>query len=385
MPVFPHVPAPVAAGLDTDVVVVGAGVVGAAAAWQLARRGVAVLLLDRFDAGHTHGASHGTCRLLRPVGAADRHAELAAASLPLWRELEALTGAELLHRTGGVDHGDPVRTAERAEVLAAGGMAHRWLDAEEAAARWPGLRFTGPVLHQPDRSGRIHADLAVSALTAAAIGEGAVVRRRVRVERVEVRGPQKVRLSTSGGTVRARRVVLAAGGWTAELAGAVAALPALRVTEEQPALFPPLAVNPCVARDTDWPTVVHHLGAADAPPARAGYAVADPCGDVEVGLDGAGPPCGPDRRTFVPEPGRLRRLQDYVAAYLPGLDHRRPNPVSRTRTEVVDGGFVLAATGPVVVGAGFGGAAFSVAPAAGRVLAELATGVASAARLVGAR
>ncbi len=48
-----------------DVVVVGAGVMGAAAAWRLARGGAKVVLLDRFRAGHTHGASHGASRIFR--------------------------------------------------------------------------------------------------------------------------------------------------------------------------------------------------------------------------------------------------------------------------------------------------------------------------------
>src|SRR5205085_11294096 len=45
-----------------DVVVVGAGAHGSAAAWQLARRGLAVTHLDRFTEGHTEGSSHGHTR-----------------------------------------------------------------------------------------------------------------------------------------------------------------------------------------------------------------------------------------------------------------------------------------------------------------------------------
>jgi sarcosine oxidase len=75
--------------------VVGAGVIGAATAWQLARRGYEELLLDRFDAGHTHGASHGSSRLFRPTDVAAGRVRLALDSVPLWRELEAQTGAQL--------------------------------------------------------------------------------------------------------------------------------------------------------------------------------------------------------------------------------------------------------------------------------------------------
>ena len=203
--------------VDTDIVVVGAGVIGAAAAWQLAGRGHEVLLLDRFDTGHRYGASHGSSRLLRPADVDDRHLPLAVRSWLLWRELEAETGAELLHTCGGVDHGDPARTAQLAGRLAAQEIEHRWLTADDAAARWPGLSFSGPVVHQARRSGRIHADPATSALIAAAVGHGAQVRRGVRVEAITVRGPDRVRVSTSSGVLRSRRVVVAAGAWTREL------------------------------------------------------------------------------------------------------------------------------------------------------------------------
>ena len=170
-----------------DVVVVGAGVMGAAAAWRLARRGAKAVILDRFPAGHTHGASHGASRIFRHADTSPRYLRLAAEALPLWRELEAETGAQLLTITGGVDHGDRATTSLIADVLAAHGVQHEWLEPSDAALRWPGMRFDGPVLYQPDRAGRINADQAVAALTAAAQGRGAQIRRRVTATAVEVR------------------------------------------------------------------------------------------------------------------------------------------------------------------------------------------------------
>ena len=48
-----------------DVVVVGLGALGSAAAMHLARRGKRVLGLERFELGHRRGASHDTSRILR--------------------------------------------------------------------------------------------------------------------------------------------------------------------------------------------------------------------------------------------------------------------------------------------------------------------------------
>ena len=48
-----------------DVIVVGLGAVGSAALYQLARRGVPALGIDRFAPPHQHGSSHGDTRITR--------------------------------------------------------------------------------------------------------------------------------------------------------------------------------------------------------------------------------------------------------------------------------------------------------------------------------
>ena len=45
--------------------VIGLGALGSATAWQLARRGVDVIGLERFELGHERGASHDTSRIIR--------------------------------------------------------------------------------------------------------------------------------------------------------------------------------------------------------------------------------------------------------------------------------------------------------------------------------
>jgi sarcosine oxidase len=347
-----------------DVVVVGAGVMGAAAAWRLARGGATVVVLDRFPAGHTHGASHGASRMFHHADPSPRYLRLAAEALPLWRDLEAETGAQLLTITGGVDHGDPVTTSAIADVLAAHGVRHEWLDPSDAGLRWPGMRFDGPVLHQPDGAGRIDGDQAVAALTAAARGHGAQVRRPLAATAVDVRHDDLVHVHTPEGVIAARRAVITVGAWTVRLIDGAVDLPPLRVAQEQPAHFPFHDVPPCVARPGAWPTFVHHGPGA--------YGLADPCGDVKVGLQGTGVECDPDRPIVSPEQGGLARLQDYVATWLPGLDPSRPRPVSRTHTSTADGEFVLRRHGPLVVGAGFADHGLTHAPVVGETLAELA-------------
>jgi sarcosine oxidase len=352
-----------------EIVVVGAGVTGAAAAWRLAGRGHEVLVLERFGPGHDRGASHGSARIYRQTATDPRYVALAVEALTGWRELERETGAGLLAITGGADHGDPDATAALAASLAAQGVRYEWLEADEAARLWPGRLFEGRVLYQPDRTGRVHADHAVAAFGAAAVGQGAVVRHRVTVEDLRVRGPNRVDVRTSAGPVRARRVVVAAGAESVGLLAGRFGLPPLRVTRERTVHLARAAYVPA------GPTFLHHTG-AEWP--RAVYGVPVPDGRIEVGFHGVGPRRDQDTAAAP------ARLLNYAARYLPGFEQPSADVVECAYTSTPDSGFALVTEGPLTVGAGLSGHGFTFAPAIGRVLADLATGV-SAESPVGAR
>ena len=116
----------------TDVVVVGAGMAGASAAWALARRGRSVLLVDRFARGHDRGSSHGAERIFRFGYTEQAYVQLAQESLAGWHELPAAAGAPLLHLTGVVDHGDEGELAEMTAACESVGMRVETMTAAEA-------------------------------------------------------------------------------------------------------------------------------------------------------------------------------------------------------------------------------------------------------------
>ena len=72
-----------------DAIVVGAGVMGSAAAWRLTARGRSVLVLEQFGRGHTHGSSHGGSRIFRYAYPDAEYVALARRARPLWAELES--------------------------------------------------------------------------------------------------------------------------------------------------------------------------------------------------------------------------------------------------------------------------------------------------------
>ena len=91
-----------------DVIVLGTGGAGSAAAMHLARRGARVLGLDRFPGGHAFGSSHGETRIIRK--AYFEHPDyvpLLHRAYELWRDLEASRGEQLYHEVGLVEIGPP--------------------------------------------------------------------------------------------------------------------------------------------------------------------------------------------------------------------------------------------------------------------------------------
>ncbi|WP_083957808.1 FAD-dependent oxidoreductase [Herbidospora mongoliensis] len=353
---------------EVDVVVVGGGGMGSAAAWRLAGRGADVVLLERFEPGHVRGASHGASRIFRVSYGEPVYIRLAQEAQELWRELESESGTPLLTIIGSVNHGRTPDLDLLAAAVEAAGLPGGWLTPEEAGERWPGLRYDGKVFFHP-ASGRLHADHAVAALQERAAALGAVVRHRSPVVSIVVKDDDSVDVITDDDVYHARRVVVAAGAWAEKLLGGLVPLPPLRVTQEQPAHFAPLRA------DDEWPSFGHHFDEETL--AATGflsgiYGLATPGEGIKVGFHGTGPVVDPDNRDFLPESRHVRALQDYARAWLPGVDPDAYTSISCTYTTTPTSDFVLDRVGPVVVAAGFSGHGFKFVPAVGRVLADLA-------------
>jgi len=350
-----------------DVVIVGGGVIGSAAAWRLAERGRSVVLLEQFDPGHRHGASHGSSRIYRQAYDGEFYTGLAARALPLWRALEDTTDTPVLTLTGAVDHGLPAALAAKANALAALGIPHELLDPVEAGRRWPGIRFDTRVLYHPD-AGRLHADRSVQALNRAAADAGADIRHGVAVHGIESTATG-VEVVTDGKAIPAAHVVVAAGAWTRSLIAdaqldAVPELPRLRTTQEQPAHFLPLTAD-------DWPSFVHHRGAGLTGEGIYGLGSDD---GIKIGEHGTGPVVDPEMRDYTPDPAGVARLVDYAAAWLPGVDLDSVTADTCLYTTTPDSNFVVDRVGDVTVAAGFSGHGFKFAPVIGELVADLADG-----------
>src|ERR1700728_2578080 len=86
-----------------DVVIIGAGLAGSAAAWALAGRGRSVAVVEAFGPGHRRGSSHGSARIFRRAYPDPLYVRLTGQAQRLWRQLSDEAGEELILPTRPLD------------------------------------------------------------------------------------------------------------------------------------------------------------------------------------------------------------------------------------------------------------------------------------------
>jgi sarcosine oxidase len=361
---------------DREIVVVGAGLLGLAAARALVRRGRDVVLVEQAQIGHPGGGSHGSARIFRLGYADPRYVAMARRARELWSELEAESGRRLLLRTGQLTSGDGLTGLLQA--MREAGAPAEMLSAGDAAGQFPSITAGGPCVYEPE-SCVIAADQALAAL-AAGLPD---VRCGLPVTGVQHDG-SRVLVRAGRVTFSARCAVICAGPWTAALlSGAGVTVPAA-ATLEQVAYVAPAGASPVSAGSGAagsgpvTPIFIRHGGLSPyglPVPGQPLYKVGLHPGGPDLR---AGPLVDPGGLGSGPEPGEdpgLRdRLSEVVRQYLPGFD---PRPVAAERCvydHSPDQDFILDRAGPLVVGSGTSGHAFKFGPLLGEWLADLATG-----------
>jgi sarcosine oxidase len=335
-----------------DVVVIGAGVMGAAAGRVLAKMGKRVAMLERFHIGHARGSSHGLARIFRFSYRDPQYVAMAQDALPLWRELEEECGEPLITPTGGLDVGPAV--PQHAAALESCGARLEVLRGAEANARFPGLSLPveEEVLYQSD-TGVIAAERAWRVLAASAVGAGADLREDALVTEV-VPGRDGVDVKAGGATLHADTALITAGAWARDLLAPIDITLDVVPTRETVAYF-----------HTDMPRVPVLVAWSDP----AFYALPTPLG-IKAGHHIAGPPADPDEEGS-PDSASLARLSQGVASMFENVDPEPRLAETCFYTNTPDEHFVLERHGPVVVGSPCSGHGFKFAPLIGSRLASL--------------
>ena len=330
--------------MQAEVAVVGAGIMGSATAYALARQGRDVVLLEQFRVGNNRGSSHGRSRIVRLAYPEVEFVELAKEAFAGWRELERESGQELLELNGLLELvEDPAQSSR--DALAAAGAEYELLTADEARGRWPvGVPDGWRALFQPE-GGIVRADLALRAFVDGAVSYGATLEENTRVGSLD--------------DVDAKVVVVTAGSWVRKLVPDVP----VRTTRETVAYF---------AREGDpLPSVVQL-----DPETRghAMYSLHDPLHGLKAGAHHQGASVDPDEEAGA-DPALVERITEWVGRTYPDAD---PQPVAAETcmyTTTADEHFILERRGRIVVGSACSGPGFKFAPAIGTRLASLAADI----------
>ena len=349
-------PGPVPAA---NVVIVGCGIIGLAAAERLTADGRSVVVIDQ--AGVAAGATGASGGLVRALDLAGRQGSRAADGLhrylrrgwhgrwPPVREHGSLTL---------VDASGRELAAAAAAAAAAAGHQADLLSAEEVAARFPGLcvpaGFTG--VYEP-QAGWLPARPVAMAMLRDARDFGDLRLLRAQVTQVLTAGPRVVGVQTTFGPVPAEAVLLAAGVGSVSLARSVGVPLPLNTRSVSYCLFEPAEPGPC----TRLPTVVDATTGAWLRRWGSGLTMLAGVTSAETGV-----PPTVQRAVPAAEQERVRDVVRYRCPFLAGA--RAVGGVTAHDAMVIGGdGAVTAWPQPIglITAVGWNGGGFKLAPSVG--------------------
>ncbi|MET0843528.1 MAG: N-methyl-L-tryptophan oxidase [Mycetocola sp.] len=365
---------------NVDVIVIGLGSMGGAAANALAQRGLSVLGLERFWPSHDRGSAHGGTRIIRQsYYEGVEYVPLLRRAYDGWRTLEEQSERSLVTITGGIYIGDPgeetftgaLRSAEEWD------LPHEVLSSSEIAARFPAMR---PADHAvglfEENAGFVNPELTTAANIQVATQHGAQLHFGEAVLSWTATRGGGVEVVTTQGRYGADRLVVAPGAWSAQLLGEVGA----PVASERQVMYwfapgygpgrpeyPDYAVGrqPVFIERTDGNDQVY------------GFPIADgPAGGIKIGFFHDERPTDPDRIDREVLPFEIARMQARALELFPNLT----GPLIDARTclypSAPDDHFMIGLHpefSQVTVATGFGGHGFKFVPVVGDIVADLST------------
>jgi sarcosine oxidase len=355
-----------------DLIIVGAGAMGSAAAYHASRQGARVLLIERYEIDHQLGSSYGQSRIIRYAYDHPAYIPLARTAYQDWGALEAEAGETLYVKTGGIDFapaGDA--TFERiVETLRSNGIPYERLTPDEAMARFPQWRFDPnmEVLYQAD-AGLMRASRCVLAQVRLARERGADVLEHTVVTGVTPAG-DGVTVRTEDAVYHASRAILSAGAWMRPLVSALGVDLPLQPLRSHEIYFHP--GDPSMYTPERFPTYIGHLyreyGAATYGIGNVGGA------GVKIGLHGGANIDDPTTASREPDESVVEMMERFAARYLPG-QWRRASARVCLYTMTPDEHFIIDRHPDhpqIVIASPCSGHGFKFSATIGRILSDLA-------------
>jgi len=354
-----------------DVIVVGLGGMGSAAAYRLARRGQRVLGIDQFAPVHNLGSSHGGSRITRQAYFEDpAYVPLLLRAHELWGGVERDSGRRIFTRCGGIMLGGPDSRTVSGSLASAREweLPHELLDAAEIRRRFPTMN---PADHEialyEENAGFVVPEGSVAAHLQLAARAGADLHHEEKVLSWR-QTSTGVRVGTSESFYTAEQLVICPGAWA-------------------PGLLAELGVEFTIERQVQYwfaPSDGAEAFRAERHPIYVwegetgrqfyGFPSHDDAGSVKVAFFRGGETCTPetiDRTVHAEEVGEI---SEFVGRKMPSLPGAFLRGATCMYTNTPDEHFVLSrhpAHERVVVACGFSGHGFKFVPVVGEVLADL--------------
>lgn len=206
-----------------DVIVIGLGAMGSASIYQLAKRNVKTLGIDRFSPPHQFGSTHGETRVTRQaIGEGAEYVPLALRSYELFRQIEAETNSKILTVTGGLIMSYPNSKAnlhsknfidETISTAKTFGIKHRTLNPNEINKEFPQFNLTGNEIgYFEDEMGFLSPENGVKSQLKLAEKYGAEINRNEQVLEIKPFNSH-VEVVTNKRTYQSEKIIISVGAW----------------------------------------------------------------------------------------------------------------------------------------------------------------------------
>lgn len=352
-------------------IVIGAGSLGSATAFRLARAGATdVLVLEQFSLGHGRGGSDDHSRLIRHAYHSAAYTPLTQAMFDAWAEVEAETGLTLVTQTGGLDlavAGTPGECElDNYRSTLAEGVKSESLEADELRRRWPQWQVSDDTvaLYQ-ENGGFVDIRRGTAAHRALAAARGVEFLPNSRVTGLDPTDTHVV-VHTMAGDFVADSVVLCTASWASDLLKPLGVAWSFTISQEQVSYFSTPHVREFMP--DRFPTWIWH-----GETVFYGFPIYGEVA-VKVSRDVSGRWVTADTRSFEPLEEETTKYRNFLCEHLP----RAVGPELYSKTCLydmpVDRDFILdKLPGHPRIVVGFGAAhAAKFAALIGEILADIA-------------
>lgn len=360
-----------------DCLVVGAGIEGSCTARYAASFGKKTLCLEQFPIPHDRGSSHGQSRITRHSYEQSYYADMMPEAFALWAQIERETKTTLFINCGclTIDDSPYTNLKKVADNLKSSGITGEFLTSQELKDKY-NLDFPSSFVGLFEKTGGVLlASKCLRAIQDQFVKFGGILRDNERV--TEIIPGDIIQVKTTKGTYKAERVILTPGPWASSLLkplGLDLNLKPKRISacywKVKQSGFNALDNYPCWIDHTLYAKEMYH-----------GTIYSLPCYEypnmIKVCLHD-GPDINPDARDDVDHEWVEENVSEYIKRHVTGVE-TKPSIVEHCIYTVSPDHDCTLDRHPkfnnIIMGVGFSGSGFKLAPVIGKILFQLAFGL----------